>query len=182
MTIRTVSLMTHNDPALTAGALPMIIERAAAAGVSLVANSDEWNRHGFGESSGIGAEEGSSPDLRLCLGGDGTVLRGLRASAATDVPVFGINFGEVGFLAACDPDGDGLDEALDRAFSGAFDRLELPALSVGIEGVPCAFNDVSAQRRAGLRIADVAYSIGGEEVGRVRCDGVVVATPAGSTG
>ena len=182
MTIRTVSLMTHNDPALTSVVLPTIVEHARAAGVALVANADERSRHGFGNSSEVGFEEGSTPDVRLCLGGDGTVLRGLRASAGTDVPVFGINFGEVGFLAACDPDGSGLEDALERAFSGSFDRLELPALAVGIEGLPVAFNDVSAQRRAGLRIADVAYSIGGEEVGRVRCDGVVVATPAGSTG
>jgi NAD+ kinase len=43
-------------------------------------------------------------------------------------------------------------------------------------------NDVSIHRRQGNRVADLAYSVGGDEVGRVRCDGLVVATPAGSTG
>jgi len=45
-----------------------------------------------------------------------------------------------------------------------------------------AFNDISVHRQAGKRVADLSYAIGGEEIGRVRCDGLVVSTPAGSTG
>ena len=64
----------------------------------------------------------------MVLGGDGTILTALRSYAETGVPVFAVNFGEVGFLATIDP--DGLREAFDRAFSGDFDRLAMPAVSV----------------------------------------------------
>lgn len=182
MSFRTVSLVTHHDRAVTSAVLPRLVEAARRAGCSVVASPEERERHGLGIESGVGEEEGVQPDLRICLGGDGTILRGLRASAYTDVPVFGINFGEVGFLAACDPDGDGLDSAFAAALGGSFERLPMPAMRLAVDGAPPGFNDVCVQRRVGLRIADVAYSIGSEEVGRVRCDGVVVATPAGSTG
>ena len=181
MSIKLASLVTHNDPQVTQAILPTVARVAESYGVTLIGSEDELERHSEALDS-LEAEVGRKADLSLCLGGDGTVLRGLRASVGTNAPVFGINFGEVGFLAACDPDDFGFEKALEVAFEGNFDRLALPGLQLGVEGEPVAFNDVCVQRRPGLRIADVAYSIGGEEVGRVRCDGVVVATPAGSTG
>ena len=61
--------------------------------------------------------------------------------------------------------------------------LALPAIGGAAPSATWhAINDVSFHRKPGLRVADLAYAIGGEEVGRVRCDGLVVATPAGSTG
>ena len=71
----------------------------------------------------------------------------------------------------------------DRAFSGEFDTIQLPTVSVGRpQGTWNALNDISVHRKAGLRVADLAYALAGEEIGRVRCDGLVVATPQGSTG
>ena len=71
----------------------------------------------------------------------------------------------------------------DRAFAGEFETLELPTIAVGRpEGVWTAINDISVHRKPGLRVADLAYGLAGEEIGRVRCDGLVVATPQGSTG
>jgi NAD+ kinase len=97
------------------------------------------------------------------------------------VPVFAVNFGEVGFLATIDP--DEIDDGFRRAFSGDFEVLTLPALALeGPDGRHAAINDVSFHRRQGDRVAQLAYVVGGEEVGSVRCDGLVVATPAGSTG
>jgi NAD+ kinase len=97
--------------------------------------------------------------------------------------VFGINYGEVGFLATVDPNGAGTAAVLERAFTGDFDTLALPTIAVGRpEATWTALNDVSVHRKPGLRVADLAYGFSGEELGRVRCDGLVVATPAGSTG
>ena len=114
------------------------------------------------------------------LGGDGTILTGLRDFAGTGVPVFAINFGEVGFLATLDP--DGLGEDFDRAFAGDFERSSCRRSRSGAPRQldrhqrhlrPPQARD--ARRRPRLRP-------GGEEIGRVRCDGLVVATPQGSTG
>jgi NAD+ kinase len=87
----------------------------------------------------------------------------------------------VGFLATVDP--DGLERDFGRAFAGEFDTLELPTIDVGRpDGSWTALNDISVHRKPGHRVADLAYALAGEEIGRVRCDGLVAATPQGSTG
>jgi NAD+ kinase len=115
------------------------------------------------------------------LGGDGTILAALRAYAGSGVAVFAVNFGEIGFLATVDR-----DEAASgfvRAFEGDYELLSLPGLRVSDErALWLAMNDVSIHRQPGKRVAHLAYAMGPDEVGRVRCDGLVVATPAGSTG
>ena len=109
------------------------------------------------------------------------MLSALRAYARTGVPVFGINFGEIGFLAAVDR--EHALEGLQRAFGGDFDVVSLPGIELsGERGRWLAINDVSIHRQPGKRVADLEYAVGSDEVGRVRCDGLVVATPVGSTG
>jgi NAD+ kinase len=76
-----------------------------------------------------------------------------------------------------------LATGLDRAFNGDFDVLPLPGIEVcSGQQTWLAMNDVSFHRKQGLRVADLAFDVAEDEVGRVRCDGLVVATPAGSTG
>ncbi|HVS28077.1 MAG TPA: NAD(+)/NADH kinase, partial [Solirubrobacteraceae bacterium] len=99
----------------------------------------------------------------------------------TGVPVFAVNFGELGFLATVEP--VDAERGFERAFAGEFETLSLPAIRVSEAGeIGRAFNDVSIHRQPGKRVAQLAYAVGGEEIGRVRCDGLAVATPAGSTG
>ena len=129
----------------------------------------------------MGAEHTDDVDIAIALGGDGTILRALRQFAGTSVPVFGVNYGEIGFLATVDR--SEAPAAFERALSGDFETLTLPAIAVEHEGHGLiAVNDVAITRRVGERVADLAYAVAGEEVGSVRCDGLVVATPAGSTG
>ena len=118
------------------------------------------------------------------LGGDGTILRALRRYAGTSVPVFAVNYGEIGYLATIDPDEpDGLLAGMARAVAGDFETLTLPALALETpDGPHAAINDLAIHRRAGTRVARLAYAVAGEEIGSVRCDGLVLATPAGSTG
>lgn len=123
----------------------------------------------------------TEPDVAIVLGGDGSILRSLRTFAGTKTPTFGFNFGTIGFLTTAER--DALPDGLKLALTGAFETLELPALrlkygEIDVIGV----NDVSFHRARDARVAEVAYSLAGEPVGRVRCDGVVAATPAGSTG
>jgi NAD+ kinase len=115
------------------------------------------------------------------LGGDGATLRALRACAGTGIPVFAVNFGRIGFLATVDR--DGLEMGIDQAFSGRFDVMPLPALV--LDGGPSerfAINEVSFQRRPEINLAHLSYSLAGEDIARVPCDGLIAATPAGSTG
>ena len=69
-------------------------------------------------------------DLAVVLGGDGTMLRALKRFLGTGVPVIGVNFGRVGFLAACE--GDALEDGLTRAFAGDYRVVELPVLELEV--------------------------------------------------
>jgi NAD+ kinase len=177
--IRHAVLITHSDADDTSGALKTAISSAAAAGVSLHADADELVKHGAPDLAP--ADGVPDPDLCLVLGGDGTILRALGRFADSDVPVFGINFGTIGFLAAAER--EELEAGLERSFAADFEVMALPALDVRLpDGTRPALNDVSFTRRPYERVAELAYSLGGREVGHVRCDGLVAATPTGSTG
>jgi NAD+ kinase len=180
---RVVSVLTHRRASDTAGAIGAVIASARRAGVTLRFDPEETRKHGLTPGPGLELDAPLSRDVDLCvvMGGDGTILTALREYANTGVPVFAVNFGEVGFLATLDP--DGLDEDFDRAFSGDFETMELPGITVGRpSGTWTAMNDISVHRKPGFRVADLAYALTGEEIGRVRCDGLVVSTPQGSTG
>jgi NAD+ kinase len=181
--VNAVSVLTHRRVAETGAALRELIAAARRAGVPLRFTADETEKHSLlpGEGIELGSDRVDDVDLCIVMGGDGTILTALRHYAGTGVPVFAVNFGEVGFLATVDP--DGLADHFARAFAGDFETIELPTIAVGRpEGSWTAMNDVSVHRKPGHRVADLAYGLAGEEIGRVRCDGLVVATPQGSTG
>jgi NAD+ kinase len=192
---REVSVLTHSRPEQTSAALEMLIAVARTAGVTLRFDADEAAKHGLSGSKGVllGDTEGDSIDLCVVLGGDGTILRALQLYRGTHVPVFAINFGQIGFLATVEP-GE-LEEGMRRALDGDFELLRLPAIVLDASGeraqgaqgglragARAAVNDIAIHRKEGERVAEIAYEIEGEVVGSVRCDGLVVATPAGSTG
>ena len=116
------------------------------------------------------------------LGGDGSILHALRRFAGTGVPVFGVNFGTVGFLAAVERErGRGGDRAAPSPARSR--RSSCPGSRSSVGGAPrLGLNDVTLTRRPHDRVAELSYRIAGEEVGHVRCDGLVAATPVGSTG
>lgn len=180
---RTVTLLSHRRPAQTREALDVLLAAAADAGAVVRLDPDETRKYGVDPGPAVALDAPLSEDADLCvvLGGDGTILRALRRYAGTQVPVFGVNFGEVGFLATIDP--DEVAEGLRLALSGRFEVVTLAALALDIDGHPQrAINDVSIHRRPGARVARLTYGIGDDELGSVRCDGLVVSTPAGSTG
>jgi NAD+ kinase len=180
---RSIVLVTRRNPEGTADAVRRLAQMCGEADVELRIPSDEVEKLEL--RSGLpGAALGADPDdadLAVVLGGDGTILTALRRYAGRDMPVFAMNFGEIGFLATVER--DDLDAGFARALAGGFEVLALPALTVTTSsGDRIAVNDVSFHRRQDLRVAELGYSVVGEELGQVRCDGLVVATPAGSTG
>jgi len=181
--VRYATVFTHRRAELTEAALTKLLGLAAERGVQLRFDPDETAKHALTPSATVALDAAIDPAVDLCiaLGGDGTILSALRRYAGTGVPVFGINFGEMGFLATVDRE-DAWTGSL-RALDGEFEVLPLPGIELtGGRGRWLAINDVSMHRQPGGRVADLEYAVGDDEVGRVRCDGLVVATPAGSTG
>jgi NAD+ kinase len=181
VSVKRAMLITPAHPEGASAAVAATAEAAREAGVQLISTPDEHEKHGGAATHIERVADGERPDVCLVLGGDGSILYAMRHFAHTGVPVFGINFGTVGFLAAVER--EQLSMGLKRAFRGDFEVLDLPALTVDLPvDHPVALNDVSFLRQPHGRVAELSYAIGDEEVGSVRCDGLVAATPAGSTG
>jgi NAD+ kinase len=126
-------------------------------------------------------------DLVVVLGGDGTLIgmAGRVANAGVDIPILGVNFGSLGFLTEITlPE---LFEALESALDGAAavePRLMVRAQTLRAGEVfsdRLALNDVVITRGALSRIIDLSVAIGAQPVMRVRADGLIIATPTGST-
>jgi NAD+ kinase len=181
--IRSATVLTHRRPDETADAMALLLALAQEHGAVLRLDPEETRKHQLRPAPGLELDAEVRLDVDICfaIGGDGTILSALRTYAGTQVPVFAINFGQIGFLATIDR--EEIDIGLRRAFLGDFDVLALPGIEVHGNGRRwLAVNDASMHRQPGKRVADLMYSVGQDEVGRVRCDGLVVATPAGSTG
>jgi len=182
MSERVAALISHSHPPFPTDAVRQVAAAASDAGWRLLASVEETAKHGEA-SAGIEAVESLPDQVDLCvvLGGDGSILYALRHFAGSGVPVFGVNFGTVGFLAAVER--EGAEDGIRRAFAGEAEEIELPGLAVEVDGRSrLAINDVGFIRRPHDRVAELSYKIAGEEVGHVRCDGLVAATPVGSTG
>lgn len=179
--MKTAALITHSHPPSASEAVAVAAEVAHDLGWRLAATEQELAKHGAaGEGVDVTAEH-TLPEICLVLGGDGSILHALRRFAHTEVPVFGVNFGTVGFLAAVER--DQAREGIRRALEGDIEVVQLPGLEVAVDGRrEIGLNDITLARRPHDRVAELSYRIAGEEVGHVRCDGLVAATPVGSTG
>ena len=122
-----------------------------------------------------------APDALVSLGGDGTILRGVQYALRWGVPLLGVNLGRKGFLAEVEP--QGMEEALRRLIDGDYTVEERPLLTVIFgDGRWQALNDVVVSRGGYARLIGVTTLVDGEMAGRYLADGVIVATPTGSTG
>ena len=173
--VKRVAVITHGKPETIGAALRRLQEVAEELGVELLFSEEEIEKHDLGDAGG-----GDRADLAVVLGGDGTMLRGLRRFLGTGVPVLGVNFGRVGFLAAVQA--DGLEDGLRRAFAGEYRVVELPALDArtGLGQWP-AVNDVVVTSSSLGRMIELGWAVGGEDLGVLPCDGLICSTPSGST-
>lgn len=128
----------------------------------------------------------SAADVLMVLGGDGTMLRAVRLLDGAPVPVLGVNLGSLGFLT-CVARAD-LDRALDNLVRGEFSVVGRAVIEAVVEraGQPAtrcrALNDAVLDHGLSTRILTLEIEVGGDPVGAFMCDGVIVATPTGSTG
>jgi NAD+ kinase len=174
--VRRVAVVTHGKPQTIGPALARLEALAEEHGVELLYPGEEREKHGIESSDG----DPASADLAVVLGGDGTMLRALQRFLGTPVPVIGVNFGRVGFLASMQP--DQLEEGLARAFAGDFVVVDLPTLEARVSGERrSAVNDVVVTSATVGRMVELVWAIGDEDLGRQPCDGLICATPSGST-
>ncbi|MFZ1683727.1 MAG: NAD(+)/NADH kinase [Candidatus Zixiibacteriota bacterium] len=123
-------------------------------------------------------------DFIVSMGGDGTILNTARAVGSSGVPILGINLGSLGFLTQRTPAQIGT--SLDAIVAGNFqieERMLLKAVSMGRFklSVPYALNDVVIDRGPSTRLLDINLRVNGEEVVTYKADGLIIATPTGST-
>lgn len=124
-------------------------------------------------------------DLVVVLGGDGTFLRVARAIGERGVPTVGVNLGRVGFLAKVEP--ADLESALEGIAAGRYSTADRMRLSATIERpdgsrhTEACLNEVVVARAAQVRLIEVEVEVSGSHLATYLADGVVVATPTGST-
>ncbi|WP_309147845.1 DUF5947 family protein [Streptomyces sp. NTH33] len=124
-------------------------------------------------------------ELLIVLGGDGTLLRGAEFGRASGVPMLGVNLGRVGFLAEAER--DDLDKVVDRVVSKAYEVEERMTVDVvvhrngDIVHTDWALNEAAVQKVSAERMLEVVLEIDGRPVTGFGCDGIVCATPTGST-
>ncbi len=126
----------------------------------------------------------SSSDAVVVLGGDGTFLRAARAVAEIDVPILGVNSGKIGFLSRAEH--DDLERVLEVLVAGDYtlqERMVLEARIVGRQdAVHVALNEAAVVRGAHARVVRLEVHVDDSRLAAYICDGIVVATPTGSTG
>ncbi|MEO8291454.1 MAG: NAD(+)/NADH kinase [Gaiellaceae bacterium] len=161
-TVTRAAVFTHGFPERIGDAAGRVERVAAEAGIELCPLDD------------------GAPDIVIALGGDGTMLRALRATLGKGIPVFGVNFGRVGFLTSVE--GERLEEGLVRVFAGEFRVVELCTLAASLAtGDEVAVNDVVVTSSQPGRMVELGWEVGGEELGAQPCDGLICCTPSGST-
>jgi NAD+ kinase len=133
-------------------------------------------------------DSASEIDALVTLGGDGTLLRGAKLLGGRQVPIIGVNLGRLGFLTSCSaPEVEG---ALRRFKAGDYtaeSRMTIAATTAGGPGTSAgserwlALNDFVLHKGGFARVVRLSISIDGESMGTYAADGIVVATPTGST-
>lgn len=128
----------------------------------------------------VDVDEDEAPDVVLAVGGDGTMLGAVRRSLAWDVPVLGFNLGTLGFLA--EAEAADLEVVVKRLVEGDYDIAQRTTVQATVGGVTAlGVNDVVVEKIDSTRLISLDVAIDGEPFVTYRADGLVVATPTGST-
>lgn len=132
-------------------------------------------------SRGVGVdEEATGADMVVAVGGDGTMLTAVASAVEMDVPVLGFNLGTIGFLTAAEP--DDIAAVVDRLASGDYgvDMRMTVAATIG-DRTAIGVNDVVIEKVDSQRLVELNVRIGSVDFVNYRADGLIVATPTGST-
>ena len=184
---RSVLLLTHTGRPKTAHAARHVVLLLQAAGVTVRVLRGEADQIGLTgvEICDDGTTAAGGAELVLVLGGDGTILRAAEAARDAGVPLLGVNLGRVGFLAEVESSDleRTVEQVLDRAYK-VEERLTLD-VTVSRDGLPegqgWALNEASVEKASRERMLELVVEVDGRPLSRWGGDGVVAATPTGST-
>ncbi|MGH8950674.1 MAG: NAD(+)/NADH kinase [Acidimicrobiia bacterium] len=128
----------------------------------------------------VDESDGGTPDFVLAVGGDGTVLAAAQRALAHDVPILGFNLGTIGFLAEAEP--DEIDDVIARLISGDYEVSERMTVTATVNGESATgVNDVIVEKVDSQRLIQLEVSVDGAHFLSYRVDGLIIATPTGST-
>lgn len=187
---REVLVVTHSGRAEAVDVARRVIGGLTRAGVTVRVPPEEAADLAAGTpgQAECGSWDVTNPgncDLVVVIGGDGTILRAAEYAVAIDVPLLGVNLGHVGFLA--EVESDNVPDVVRRIVNREYRVEERTALAVRVllDGQEVwrtwALNEAAIEKASRERMIDVMLEIAGHPLSRWGCDGVVVATPTGST-
>lgn len=134
--------------------------------------------------AGVFENNDFNADMVLSMGGDGTFLKAASHVGGKNIPILGINTGRLGFLADVSP--EEMEETFEDIYKGNYkieDRSVLQAFSEGLplKGYPCGLNEIAILKRDSSSMITIHTSINGAYLTTYQADGLVIATPTGST-
>ena len=184
---RTMLLVVHAGRPAGVRTARHVIGRLAAAGVAVRILATEAAELGAprAEVVPVSPAAASGAEMVLAIGGDGTLLRAAEIARPAGVPLLGVNLGHVGFLAEAEP--EDLSHAVDRVVEGKYQIEHRMTVDVTVRmngdvtARTWALNEASVEKSARERMIDMVIEVDGRPLSRWGCDGVVFATPTGST-
>jgi NAD+ kinase len=183
---RSVLLVAHTSRRQIVRLAERTADQLSAAGVTVRMLADEAAACVSADVDVVDAPDAAPGcELILALGGDGTFLRAAELARPAGTPMLGVNLGHVGFLAETDP--QGLDDAVDAIVNGRYaveERVTVDAEIVVdgvVTGTTWALNEASIERTSRERLIEIAVAVDERPMLRFGCDGLICATPTGST-
>ena len=180
---REVLLVVHTGRPNAVAAAREVAGCLVAAGLGVRVLANEAGEVAIPGAVAVDTAEGA--ELVLVLGGDGTLLRAAELARPTGTPLLGVNLGHVGFLAEIEPDDLAATVAHVEARSYTVEERLTLDVTVSRDGAVVhtdwALNEASVEKAARERMIDVVAAVDGRPLSRYGCDGLVLATPTGST-
>ncbi|HEX6935656.1 MAG TPA: NAD kinase [Actinomycetes bacterium] len=187
MSDRTVLFVTHTGREEAVKAVRTAAERFSAAGVGVRVLAGEADLLGLHDVEVVDRSESAVEDCEVVVvfGGDGTLLRAAELARGSETPLLGVNLGHVGFLA--EAESDALEDTVDRVVARDYvvERRLTIDVAVSVDGdvltETWALNEASVEKASRERMLELVVEVDGRPLSRLGCDGVVLATPTGST-
>jgi NAD+ kinase len=184
---RTMIVVAHVERPAAVRVARIVVSRLTTAGVTVRVLASEAAELSTARTQIVPATALAADDaeMMLVIGGDGTLLRAAELARPAGVPLLGVNLGHVGFLAEAEP--EDLSEAVDQVVEGKYEIERRMTVDVTVRAngdvttATWALNEASVEKGARERMLDMVIEVDGHPLSRWGCDGVVFATPTGST-